>query len=556
MNAIGERILQVGHGRFDPLSGELSIGGRSVKLRPRTAAVLSHLVHHADRVVGKDELMQVVWPDVVVTEDSIVQCVKEIRHALGDGGRDWIRTLPRRGYAFVGNMSDPQTSPESQGAPLPPPSNRALPWAAVAVRWRQLTVLGLVAFVVVGTLALREWRNRVAAPPLSIVVMPVVNQTGTPTHNIAADEMTESLTDVLARTPGMTVIAPGTAFTFKAAPVDVRRIGTLLNVRYVLEGSLRMDESRPVLTMRLADASTAVQMWNQEFRPATIPELRDLVAGRVADTLGLQLVRAETQRTEAVSPRALELLAQARALLRWSGKGSSVAEARRLAKDALRIDEGLADLWGTLAFTYLAEARFSEAREAWLQHAEQALQRALALKPDSDNIRYLQGWLYYEQGRIPEALASFDLALQQNPNNASALAFRGAALGMLNRPDEALASIRQAMRISPRDPKLPTWHMFAGTAYLHLGQDRQAVESLTRSVEGAPMSPFGRLFLASALALCDRIPEAQVQMAQFKQLRPGFTLSRFRAAEPSDAPAFRQQREHVYEGLRKAGMPE
>ena len=409
------------------------------------------------------------------------------------------RTLPRQGYAFVSNMPDRQASPESLPAPLPAPSNRALLWDAVAARWRQLTILGFVAFIVVGTLALREWRSRVPAPPLSIVVLPVVNQTGNPAHNISVDEMTESLTDVLARTPGMTVIAPGTAFTFKAAPVDVRRIGTLLNVRYILEGSFRLDESRPVLTMRLADASTAIQMWNQEFRPATIPELRDLVAGRVADTLGLQLIRAETQRSEAVSPRAVELLAQARALLRWSGKGGSVAEARRLAKEALRIDEGLGDLWGTLAFTYLAEARFSASRKPWLQHADEAVQRAVALRPDSDNIRYLQGWLYYEQGRAPAALASFDLALQLNPNNASALGFRGAALGLLNRPDEALASIKQAMRISPRDPKLPTWQMFAGTLHLHLGQDQQAVESLTRSVEGAPMSPFGRLFLASAL---------------------------------------------------------
>ena len=557
MNAVSERTLPVGHGLFDPLTGELALDGRTVKLRPRTAALLAHLLRHPGRTVGKDELLQAVWPDAVVTDDSLVQCVKEIRQALGESGRDWIRTLPRQGYAFVGNTPDRPTAPEPQPAPLPPPANkRVLIIRTVAARWRELTVLAVVAFAVAGALATHAWRKSVQAPSLSIVVMPVANQTGNAAHDNVADEMTESLTDVLARTPGMTVIAPGTAFTFKAAPVDVRRIGTLLNVRYVLEGSLRLDESRPVLTMRLADSSTAVQMWNQEFRPAAIPELRDLVAGRVADTLGVQLIRAETGRSHAVSPRALELLAQARALLRWSGKGSSVAQARRLVEEALRIDPGVAELWGALAYTYLAEVRFSASHEAWLQRAEQAVQRALALKPDSDGIRYLQGWLHYEQAQIPEALAAFDLALQLNPNNAGALAFRGAALGMLGRSGEGLAAIEQAMRISPRDPQLPSWQMFAGTVHLHLGQDRQAVESLTRSVEGAPMSPFSRLFLASALGLSGRIPEAQVQLAQFQHLRPGFTIARVRALERSDAPAFREQRERVYEGLRRAGMPE
>ena len=87
MNA-PDRLLPVGHGSFDPVSGELRLGGRGVTLRPRTAALLSHLVRHDDRVVSKDELLAAVWPDVVVTEDSLVQCVKEIRHALGPGGRE------------------------------------------------------------------------------------------------------------------------------------------------------------------------------------------------------------------------------------------------------------------------------------------------------------------------------------------------------------------------------------------------------------------------------------------------------------------------------------
>src|SRR5512133_1702647 len=111
MNAPGERTLKVGNGHFDPLRGELVLDGRILKLRPRTAALLSYFVQHPGRSLGKDELMRAVWPDAIVTEDSLVQCVKEIRQALGQAGHDWIRTLPRLGYAFVADSPDhlPQT---------------------------------------------------------------------------------------------------------------------------------------------------------------------------------------------------------------------------------------------------------------------------------------------------------------------------------------------------------------------------------------------------------------------------------------------------------------
>lgn len=557
MNKPGERILRVGHGLFDSLSGELSLDGRTVKLRPRTAALLSHLVHHGDRMVGKDELMQAIWPDVVVTEDSLVQCVEEIRQALGQAGRDWIRTVPRQGYAFVGNPLD-------QAAPLASLATAPSFSTAPAPRWRQLAAFGLVAaFIVVGALALRGWRNdqpaRTPVPPLSIVVMPVANLTGDAAQENTADDMTEALADALARMSRTIVIAPSTAFTFKGISTDVRRIGAELNVRYVLEGSLRMVASRPVLTMRLAEASTAVQLWSQDFTsgPYGMPALREDVIGHVAETLGLQLIRAEARRSgRPGAMHAAELLSRARAVLRWSGQDTErVLQARTLLEETVRLDSELASAWALLAMTHLHEVRFSATREMELRRAGQAIERALTLAPDSDAVRLVEGNVYYEQGRMAQALAAFERAAELNPNNAAALGFRASALVMLGRPDEALAPIEQAMRLSPRDPLLTAWQMFAGVAHLHLGHDATAVDWLTRAVEGKPRSAFGHLFLARALGVSGRIAEAQAQMAQLQQLRPGFTLSRFRAVEPSDAAPFRMQREHVYEGLRKAGMP-
>ena len=125
MSPPSERVLVLGNGHFGTLSGELSIDGRSIRLRPRTSMVLAQLLRNADRLVTKDELMQAVWPDVVVTEDSLVQCIKEIRHALGALRHDWIRTFPRQGYAFV---APAEAAPSH--APLDPSAWRSLALAA------------------------------------------------------------------------------------------------------------------------------------------------------------------------------------------------------------------------------------------------------------------------------------------------------------------------------------------------------------------------------------------------------------------------------------------
>jgi TolB-like protein/DNA-binding winged helix-turn-helix (wHTH) protein/tetratricopeptide (TPR) repeat protein len=542
-------MLQAGHGRFDPISGEFSIDGRTAKLRPRTAALLAHLLRNAGRVVGKDELMQAIWPDVVVTEDSLVQCVSEIRQALGHAGREWIRTVPRQGYAFAAETMAPAGS---------------TPRAEPRRQWRKPVAAAFLVLVVIAALGLQLLRRAdpaFAPPPLSIVVLPVVNLTGDTAHENAADNLTEDLAAALSRMSGTTVIAPRTAFTLKGKPNDVRSVGTELGVRYVLEGFLRRDVDPQLrLTVRLADTSNSAQLWAEHFAAGGGQvELRDEVVTRVAGSLGLRLISAEAHRSRRErpdDPDALDLLSRARASLRWAAQGSDLKEAVQLLEDAVRRDPGLAEAWGLLARAYSDEIRFSPTREHDLKRAGEAAERALALAPDSAAANGAKGWLLYNQGRMAQALITFKRATELNPSDVTLLASSGAAHIMLGQADEGIVATERAIRLSPRDPQLPHWQLYHGVADLHMGRNDAAVEWLARSVESNPKSSFSRLFLASAYGAAGRLDEARAQMAKFQELRPGFTLSRFRAIEPSDAPAFKLQRERVYEGLRRAGMPD
>jgi DNA-binding winged helix-turn-helix (wHTH) protein/TolB-like protein/predicted Zn-dependent protease len=549
MNAPGERTLKVGHGLFDPLRGELVLDGRSVKLRPRTAVLLSYFIQHPDRSLGKDELMRAVWPDVIVTEDSLVQCVKEIRHAFGEAGRDWIRTLPRLGYAFVADSA-------------PPPQQLAAQPAMA--RWRQMAGLVLLVLLVAGAVGWRFWpappAERTSAPPRSFVVLPIVNLTGDPAQDRAAQEMTEAITDTFGRGL-LRVVSPSTAATYKGEPVDVRSLGARLKVRYVVQGALRLDDSQPVLTLRMADTSTAVQLWQQELRigPGWSQQLREDLEG--VTTEFIHEMRSADARHEG-NPDAMksaELERRARGLLRGPPATTETArqlQVQALLEEALRLHDQSASAWAVLAGAYLHDVHFSPDRARKLERAVAAAERSVKLAPTSVPAHIMRGWVHIEEGRWAQALKMFDRAIELNPKDAWAVASRGYGLLHAGRAQEALESVRQGMRLSPNDPRLVRWHTYEGMALLHLGQDTAAVQSLARGATDASPHRFAHLYLASALALTGRIEEARAQVAQFPQRYPGVTLSRWRALQVSDAPEFLRQRERVYEGLRRAGMPE
>jgi DNA-binding winged helix-turn-helix (wHTH) protein len=79
-------------------------GGEEIKLRPKVYETLRYMVEHSGRLIGKQELMQAVWPDAFVTDDSLVQCTLELRRALDDRGQQLLKTVPRRGYMFAAEV--------------------------------------------------------------------------------------------------------------------------------------------------------------------------------------------------------------------------------------------------------------------------------------------------------------------------------------------------------------------------------------------------------------------------------------------------------------------
>lgn len=103
---------------FEPVTGELRLDGQTQRLRPQTAAVLAQLLTHAGTLVRRDDLSKAVWGDVLVTENSVTQCITEIRRALGPDREAWLKTHARRGYRLDTPAAAPTTAGGNDGAPI------------------------------------------------------------------------------------------------------------------------------------------------------------------------------------------------------------------------------------------------------------------------------------------------------------------------------------------------------------------------------------------------------------------------------------------------------
>lgn len=209
-------VVAFGRYRLDSVRLELTHQGRPLALRPKVYALLTYLVAHPGRALGKQELMAFLWPNVVVAEDSLVQCVAELRAALGPEGAQLVTTVPRHGYRFDGVLE-----PKPQAAATP----RAAIVARRSYRPAALGAAGLAALVL--TLAALWPRSAIDADRAfrrerSLAVLPLVPRGSRSTQDFA-EAMTDELIGDIARLPGTTVIARASAATAAARQQDLRR---------------------------------------------------------------------------------------------------------------------------------------------------------------------------------------------------------------------------------------------------------------------------------------------------------------------------------------------
>jgi adenylate cyclase len=520
---------------LDVLRGSLSFGEREVELRPKSFEVLRYLVENAGRLVTKEEIIKTVWPNVVVTDESLTRCVSEVRRALGDGDQTIIKTIPRRGYRLATPVSQ-----LGMGCAVAPP---------IAGAQAEDRSVGSDA-------------GGRPDPPIpdrpSIAVLPFANFSGDPQQEYFCDGITEDIITELSRFSELFVIARNSTFRYKGKTVDVRQIGRELGVRHVLEGSIRRDGSRVRINAQLIDAATGAHLWAERYdrEIKDVFAVQDEVARAIVVILAAYVKKAEAERTLLKPPASWEAYdyylrgAEAYSLNAGERTAASLQEARGLLEKSMSIDPGYARAYAMLAWTYVHTYNQpwdgDYLNPATLNRAYELAGKAVRLDGNLPEAHAHLGWVLLFKGHHDAAIAEFECAFALNSNFidhrfANVLAHAGEAM-------KAIEVLQANIRL---DPFRPMHLGYLGHAYYMLGRYAEAVSPLRECAARLPNHQIVHLWRAAAYAQLGRFAEAEA--SEILRIWPGFTIARWKPIavyrNPKDA-------EHLIDGLRKAGLPE
>jgi TolB-like protein/Tfp pilus assembly protein PilF len=542
MGNLGRDVFSFEGYTLDLTRGCVRNADLEVELRPKSFELLSYLVTNAGRLISKDELVNAVWPNVIVSDDSLAQCVSDVRHVLNDPDRRIIKTVPRRGYLFAAPVSvRPLGSPVDQSLQLAATSKQGISQPRLAI-------------------------PNLGIPPLSIVVLPFTNLSNDPDQQYFADGITDDLTTDLSGISGSFVIARNTAFTYKGKAVDAKQIGRDLGVRYIVEGSVRRGGDQILVNVQLVDAESSAHVWADRFETdrRNLAEAQSEITGRLARTLNVELVRDSGRRIElerADDPDASDLVMRGWAWYYRPFSAATYKEARRDFERALEIDPRSVDARIGLATSLLGNISggWSSSEQQDQARAEQLLLEALERDTNRSMAHVAMGILRRLQLRLGESKMEFETAIALDRNNARAIFQLGQTMMWLGQPEAGIPLLEKAIRLNPHDPTLASHYAMLGLCHLVLGHVDQAIDLTGKARAENPRTYYIHLYLAGALGLRGDLEEAKAALAEAIRIRPEInSFARYRAYSPwITNPQHWALRENTLNvGLRRIGFPE
>ena len=510
-------ILVFGPFRLDLDAETLFHGGEPVPLGRRAIALLALLAKRAGAPVSKEALIEAAWPDQAIEDSNLtvqIAAVRRIFETLA-GGANWVETLPRRGYRYVGPAVDAHPDPAPAATALTLPDKP------------------------------------------SVAVLPFTNLSGDPEQDYFADGMVDDIITGLARLNWLFVIARNSTFAYKGRAVDVKQVGRELGVRYVLEGSVRKAGDSVRVTGQLIDASTGVHVWAERFdrNSDDVFALQDDIAQSAVGAIAPSVRRAEIDRVKrkrSDSLDAYDLVLRAQHDVD-SGMPEEVTRALALLERAIELDPAYALAHGNAAMChhclFLRSGLREANRAASIRHARSAILHG----QDDATALTLAGFSIGMDGHDREAaFAALEAALAISPSSALTFILGSVILGWSGEAERAIEWSERGMRLSPFD----SWAFaaFDAQAMSHLlrGRYDKACRAAYRSVQANPAHSITYVQLAAALARLGKLEEARAAAARVLELHPGFRFGR-QFAGVNCAPALA---EALGGALRIAGLPE
>lgn len=547
--------------------------GEIVPLPPKAVEVLLVLVESAGQLVEKGELISRVWPDTFVEEGNLSVNIFTLRKALGapqgvDGDGEYIKTIPRRGYAFVAQVTHNATGevgPEVPPSVLRPPAVIERSGNTASFR----TLVGLLLIVIVGLSSLSyvgtTRRGSVVVPDgtQALAVLPFATSGGDPGDEHLGPGLASAVASRLVYLQKVIVRPVSSTLKYGDASQDPIEAGRALQVDAVLHGTLRRTGDSVHASATLVRVADGTRLWNWSTT-TTMQELAQLqvvITDNVAQTLqpaATESERAAVTRSPGASPEAYEAYLRARS----AGSQMSVRDVEQAIVDFTRATDlspdyadGFSGLAAFLALPMntaptaekyargeaaarralalndtLSEPHTVLGRVAVVQRwdwpaAEREFKEAIARAPYDPEPHFWYALLFSANGRHDDALSEIRFALEADPTSPRANLYYGTLLLMARRYDDAIAQLKK----SPIEMGVTNLQVYLTMAVAQARKGRldQALATLDRASGRAPALPQWMAHRAYILAAANRPAEADALMVSLKEsdsVRPIHTL--------------------------------
>ncbi len=376
-----------------------------------------------------------------------------------------------------------------------------------------------------------------------------------PKQEYFSDGITEEIITALSKVPKLFVIARNSTFTYKDKPVKVQQVSEELGVRYVLEGSVRIDGSNVRITAQLIDALSGNHLWAERYdrNLKDIFAVQDEITKTIITAMQVKLTEGEQAQAAARGTKNLDAylkFLQARELVDRHNPESN-ALAKQLAEEAIALDPMYA--W---AYTVLAQTHFtdywmgtSKSPKESMERAIELLQKSIILDNADADAHCLLGYTFSMTGQHDKAVAEGEKAVALGPNSARSHMLFGKILTFAGRYEQSIPELKTAIRLNPIPPNIYLYSL--GISYTLMEQYNEAITWCEEAVRQEPNSLFSRLFLAAAYSRAGRSEEAQIEAAEVLRINPKFSLEKFAKSMTYKNP---EDVERTVNALRKAGL--
>lgn len=533
--------ITIGSYLFHPALNQLVRDGNIIHLEPKAASVLELLAERVGETVSRQELLDSVWPGVVVSDDALTQVIIKLRKALGDTSRQhsYIKTVPKRGYLLVATVEKVVAQHSEQ--------KTVKDW--LIPRFVIITIILL--FIAINFLF---WEADDSSPtngmttdtpsePRSISILPFESINEGERYRNFARGITADLTTDLSKISKLWVIrVPMTG-------------DNVISARYLVSGSIQHTKDRIIVHVRLLESRTRHHIWSERYEQSLdkLFDVQQAINKEIVKQLAIEITTADKYRlakryTYIIDAYEDFLHGQADLLLRQQESNIS---AREWYHQAIEKDPAFARAYAGLALSYAADYRnqWTSNGEYALNQAEEMAKTAKQIDPNIPEVYWVLGYVKTQKKKLDDAINLLHQALELDKSYADAYALMGGVYTYIGEPKLSLPHLRNAIRLNPNAGYL--YYLLLGRAYFFLNDHEQATINLKESLSRNPDNLEARIYLMASAIVIEDWDTAEWEANEIRVIQPKFRLSSWLDTYPMTD---RKQRQYLLGQLQLLGF--